>query len=98
MTSDRYWDKHIGKMMPYPHLYCLGDGNGDNGIPQTHTCQFCGLSGDYNDVLMVTSCTERSAPCEWCGEAPLCSPDCVGVRMALSDPGVYVAGHDEDGD
>ncbi len=92
MAQETYWDEHTGKQMPYPHLYCLGDGNGRDGVPQTHTCRFCGLSGDYNDVLMATSCTERPKPCLWCGEAPLCAEDCVGMALALSDPAVYAAG------
>ncbi len=31
-------------------------------------------------------------PRKWCSETPLCSEDCVGIKMALSDPSIHIAG------
>ena len=86
--SEMYFDKVTGRNEPYPHGLVTKNWDG------THTCDYCGLAGDYNDVLIVKACTERPEPCKWCGESPLCAEDCVGIMLALSDPSVYVAGND----
>lgn len=54
-------------------------------------CDYCGQVGSEGQ-LQGTDCTHVYAPCEVCGEAPYCAPDCAGVAEAMSAPGVYVAG------
>ena len=85
---DTWYDKHLKIERPYPHLICSGVG--DKGNYMIHRCDYCGLEGDYNDVLGKVSCTERPKPCSWCGESPLCAPDCTGIALLLADPKVYV--------
>ncbi len=85
ITTKTWWDKYSNEHRPYPHLIChnLRDGR--------YKCRHCGIEGEYNKINK-TSCTERPKPCKWCGQTPLCAPDCVGIRMILSDPKVYVTG------
>ena len=86
IREERWWDRHLKKWRLYPHLIC------DNLWDGRYKCLYCGLEGDYNRELTKVSCTERKSPCPWCGGTPLCKPDCVGIRMLLSDPKVYVIG------
>ena len=54
------------------------------------TCQYCGVKGTV-DELDDTECSHVYPPCPYCGQAPLCAPDCKGVGLALSGAGVYLA-------
>lgn len=54
-------------------------------------CRYCQAEGTF-DELNAVACSYVYPPCEYCGETPLCSRDCVGIAMALSDPDVKVVG------
>ena len=87
LKNELWYDEYSHKYRIYPHLICenLWDGR--------YRCVYCGLEGDYNKVLSKVGCTERKKPCLWCGQAPLCAPDCVGMRMLLSDPKAHLIGN-----
>jgi len=84
----KYYDKELKKWLLYPHLSMKNTGNG------IWKCDYCKETGKYNELSKI-ACTERPKPCKWCGESPLCARDCVGIRIALSDPKVYVIGNIE---
>ncbi|KKN50754.1 hypothetical protein LCGC14_0629240 [marine sediment metagenome] len=95
MEQDKWWDKHSEKWRLYPHMI-MEPSPEENGW----RCDYCNELipwGEPDEDGMVScesdvGCTERKKPCKWCGESPLCAPDCVGIRMLFSDPKVYVAG------
>lgn len=94
--AEKYYDKYSGKWLLYPHLWRVKDTK-TSGF----RCKFCGyitLYGEPDKDGMVSpinnvGCTERPEPCEWCGGTPECEPDCVGMRMALSEPNIHVIGN-----
>ena len=95
LRSEKWFDKHTDKWEFYPHLTLL-----PNKLRKGWVCKYCGHFipfGKPDKDGMVScddgiGCTERPKPCKWCGESPLCAPDCVGMRMALSDDKLYVIG------
>ncbi len=95
LSQEKYWDKYNERWLFYPHgiIRPRPELNGSE-------CWYCGqiLPWDVDKDGMINirpfGCVERHPPCKWCGEEPECAPDCVGIRMALSDPDVYVAGGD----
>ena len=89
-TEEKWWDKYNKKWRYFPHLVCTNNREGKS------QCVHCGAVMRQDAEWVYTEeigCTERNPPCEWCGESPLCAPDCVGIRMALSDPEVHVIGN-----
>jgi len=86
--SDYWWDKHLGKFRLYPHLVMIPIGG---GIWECGDCKARGTLDELEGVGCPVS--KDNPPCPWCGEAPLCAPDCVGIRMVLSDPKVYTIGN-----
>ena len=88
LTTETWFDKHSGKEQLYPHLTL-------NRAVGGWRCAFCKVLFPKIGNSKSIGCTERTGPCTWCGEAPLCAPDCAGVRMALSDPKVHIAGEEE---
>ncbi len=89
LKQEKWWDKRGQKWRFYPHLTCRNNKDGKS------QCVYCGEVMRQDDKWVYfeeISCTERKQPCQWCGESPLCAPNCVGIRMILSDPEVYVTG------
>lgn len=85
-----WWDKRLKQYRPYPHLSMTKtQGN-------TWKCRYCGEENPDCNALCQTSCAERPEPCKWCGESPLCAPDCMGIALALSAPEVFVIGESAD--
>jgi len=72
-----WWGKYNHKHRPRPHLFRR---------------RHCGIAG-HCDKISEVSCTERKDPCPWCGQTPLCAPDCVAIRVLLSDSKAYVIGN-----
>jgi len=92
LRSERWWDKYCQKWRLYPHLILMPENGGLR-------CDFCALflPPDQDGSVPLeqadgTGCTERKDACRWCGETPLCAPNCAGMRLLLSDPKVYVTG------
>jgi len=85
-----WYDKHLKEWRLYPHLTMVRV----KGKENVFKCAYCKRLGTVRQLERV-SCPERPEPCKRCGETPLCAPDCVGVRMALSMPGVYVIGKEK---
>lgn len=54
-------------------------------------CDYCGQQGPTSQ-LEETDCTHLYQPCEICGGAPYCDPDCGAIAEIFSRPDVYVAG------
>lgn len=52
-------------------------------------CKYCGMEGTYAELNAV-ECPYEYPPCKYCGETPLCAPDCKGIVMALTDPGGFI--------
>lgn len=52
-------------------------------------CNYCGLVGTY-DELENAECDYVYPPCDYCGETPLCAPNCTGVISAMAGPDVEV--------
>lgn len=89
-TTETWYDKHTGKHRLYPH-YVLEPENG--GLRCTYCRVFFPPGNDGSIDIETVGCTERKeTPCPWCGELPLCAPDCVGIRMLLSSSKVYICG------
>ena len=88
MAEETWFDKRSGKQRLYPHLVLEPVGICGN---RCWKCVYCGAEDEYYKVRAI-GCTERKAACQWCGEKPLCAPDCVGIRMALSGDNVHVIG------
>ena len=93
MNTEQYWDKRLEKWRYFPHLVMTPEGEGLR-------CNYCDLymphDGDgFISIEKDQGCTERKPMCQWCGEGPLCAPDCVGIRMLFSDPKVYIVGEDQ---
>ena len=96
LTKEKWYDKDSNRWRLYPHMIMTPDNERQGWV-----CDYChhfvpwgepdkdGLVSADDDVV---GCTERHTPCPWCGSEPLCAPDCVGIRMILSDPKIYVIG------
>ena len=54
-------------------------------------CNYCGATGTLEELDQI-ECSYNYPPCKWCGQT--CAPDCIGVRLALSDPNIYICGQD----
>jgi len=95
LQKELYYNKYTNKWCLYPHMI-LDPEPGNHGW----RCLYCHElipwgEPDENGSISCESeigCTERPKPCPWCGEQPLCAPDCVGIKMLLSDPKIYVCG------
>ncbi len=90
LKQEKWWDKYGKKWRFYPHLICRNNSEGKS------QCDYCGevMRSDDNWVYFEEiGCTERKGTCEWCGESPLCAPDCTGILMALSGEDVHVIGN-----
>ena len=85
LTKEKWWDKYLKEWRLYPHL-CESPLGGDIWVCEY--CHYIGTLEQLNDI----GCTEHKKPCKWCGQTPLCAPECIGMRMLLSDDKVYVAG------
>ena len=85
--EDKWWDKRLLKWRLYPHLRVNSCNNG------IWKCLYCGKTGTFKEVY-ATGRTERPKTCIWCGESPLCAPDCTGMQLLLGRPDVYVIGED----
>ncbi len=59
-------------------------------------CHWCGDAGSF-DELESRNCGYEYPICPWCGQTPICAPDCVGCWLALSDPKIYIAGEKKEG-
>lgn len=98
----------VAKVMRNPHciLIPLRDG-AENLVGPTLAadehwkCGKCGKVGlwaemDEPEALATGAifkvCLYPYPACQWCGQTPLCAPDCVGIRMLLSDSRIYIAG------
>jgi len=55
-------------------------------------CQYCGVIGTIEELDKI-ECSYQYPPCRWCGQTPICASDCIGIRIALSDPRIYIAGN-----
>lgn len=71
LTQEKWWDKHSKKWRFYPHLVLVRNKDGNS------QCAYCGAVMRSDDKWVYTEeigCTERTQPCKWCGESPLCAP------------------------
>ncbi len=91
----------MGELIYGPHLSV--EATGPEG-ERVWRCTRCGSEGDDIDEMMnePARCSVPVDPCKWCGQAPLCAPDCVGMAMILSGVNpetmaddVYVIGQDD---
>ena len=94
-TKEKWFNKYFNRWELYPHM--ILDPEPENAGWRCLHCKVLIPWGEPDKDGLVSSespigCTERHTPCKWCGEQPLCAPDCVGIRMLLSDPKVYVIG------
>ena len=90
LKQETWYDKYSGKERLYPHYSLMPENKGLR-------CSYCKVffaPGDDGFIeIEGVGCTERGHQlCPWCGETPLCAPDCVGIRMLLSDTRVYLTG------
>lgn len=85
LEDDAPYNSLCGKCR-VPHQLLQRSGPGD-----LWRCAHCGQQG-AEAALRATDCTHVYAPCESCGLAPFCAPDCSLVAAALGQPGVYVVG------
>ena len=76
------------KLNPHMTLVALDPPRADP--PRRWRCRHCGVEGLFDDVRAV-ACTYEYPPCDVCGQAPECAPDCAGVLAALGRDDVYVA-------
>lgn len=53
-------------------------------------CRYCGDEGTIEQL--EGTCTYDYPACQWCGQTPECAEDCVGIRLAFSDPDIHIAG------
>ena len=95
LTKEMWFNKHFNRWEIYPHMIMIPEP--ENKGWRCDYCKFLIPWGEPDDYGCVSTesligCTERKAPCKWCGEQPLCAPDCTGMRLLLSDPKVYVTG------
>lgn len=76
-----------------PHLSMRPvDPAGTKARRWTCTYEGCTEAGDIN-ILIKQDCIEPPPPpCHWCGQTPLCAPDCAGIELALSGDDVHVVG------
>lgn len=89
LTTEKWYDEYTKGWRLYPHLIVRR-----NIKLKVWKCDYCGEEGNMDELGKI-GCTERSNPCKWCGRAPLCTPDCMGIKIALSDPKVVVIGGKE---
>jgi len=59
--------------------------------PRRWRCFYCKAEGLFEE-LQAIACTHVYPPCEFCGQTPICAPDCAGCLALLGAPGVYVVG------
>lgn len=55
-------------------------------------CGDCGMKGTRNHLFKQSCKNSKFKPCEYCGQAPLCSPICPGIMNILNSPDIYVVG------
>ena len=58
-------------------------------------CQYCGAKETIEE-LNKKECTHEYPPCKYCGQTPICSPDCQGIMDVLCDSKTYVTGCGDD--
>lgn len=93
-TTETWWDERLQKNRLYPHLWLTRVPNEEGHADEKRRwgCTYCRvIRVDVNDFNKF-GCTERKESCKWCGEKPLCAPDCLGVRMALSEGATEIVG------
>ena len=54
----------------------------------------CGITGNYSEVIAQDCLAPLPAPCKWCGQTPLCTPDCEGMLAIFNRSDVHVAGQE----
>lgn len=94
-TKEKWYDKRSKRWRLFPHMILFPDEE-----RQGYECEYCHHlipwgEPDKDGLVLCednVGCTERHTPCKWCGEEPLCAPDCVGIRMLLSEPKIYLIG------
>ncbi len=63
------------------------------GSPRRWQCVDCDAIGESYALLAMLDCTAPPPPpCAWCGQTPICAEDCMGIAVALAQPGVEVVG------
>lgn len=73
-----------------PHNPHLSLTPGPKGKDRVWTCDACGKSGKFNDVVGTECTAPMPAPCKACGLTPICARDCPGIRAEFGRDDVYV--------
>lgn len=69
-----------------PHNHLIRQGKSPKDLWQ---CYYCKQSGTY-DEMETKECSYAYPPCKYCGQTPLCAPDCKGMIALLGQPEIRV--------
>lgn len=58
------------------------------GIPPVDKwkCTYCGVEGTFDEVEAI-ECSHVYPPCKYCGQTPICAPNCGGIAMTYPENG-----------